>query len=238
MSKIYCMLKYGESEIRYEIIHTERKKTVEVAVLPDCSVVIKAPKNADDNRIKAIVKKRAKWIQHQIEYFKQFSPRTPMRQYLSGESHRYLGKTYRLKVQVGSEGKVRLLGGYFYVDCKGEVSSERAKSLMQNWYMEKAKLKFAERLGVCGKSFGLAQEQLPNLRIRSMKTRWGSLSSKGNMTLNLELIKAPVECIDYVVVHELCHLKHKNHGAEFYKLLEKAMPDWKKRKHKLELSLI
>lgn len=77
----------------------------------------------------------------------------------------------------------------------------------------------------------------PSLKIRTMKTRWGSLSSKGNLTLNTTLIRAPRECIDYVLTHELCHLAHRNHGPAFYRLLEQAMPDWKKRKDKLERSL-
>ena len=86
--------------------------------------------------------------------------------------------------------------------------------------------------------FKLPGSTLPRLAIRRMKTRWGSMSPNGTLTLNSDLVRAPRECIEYVVTHELCHLKHRHHDAAFYGLLEQHMPDWEKRKHKLELALV
>ena len=79
---------------------------------------------------------------------------------------------------------------------------------------------------------------MPNLKVKKMEKRWGSLSAKGQLTLNTKLIQTPKECIEYVVIHELCHLIHHDHGTEYYKLLDRALPDWMKRKHKLEMALI
>lgn len=91
---------------------------------------------------------------------------------------------------------------------------------------------------MCWPNFQCLELERPCLHIRKLKTRWGSLSPRGILTLNVDLIRAPGECIDYVIAHELCHLKHRDHGADFYRLLERMMPDWERRKLKLELALV
>ncbi len=110
--------------------------------------------------------------------------------------------------------------------------------LLDQWYTEKAEKQFHHAFERCWPKFEKQGTPRPDIQIRKMKSRWGSLSAKGRLTLNTDLVRAPKECIDYVVTHELCHLKHHNHSPAFYELLEKSMPDWKKRKHKLELALI
>ena len=110
--------------------------------------------------------------------------------------------------------------------------------LMWSWYTQRAHEKYAESFERCWPNFERQGLPRPQLKIRRMKTRWGSLSQRGTLTLNVSLIQAPRDCIDYVITHELCHLKHHDHSPAFYRLLEKVMPDWEKRKHKLELALI
>ena len=90
----------------------------------------------------------------------------------------------------------------------------------------------------CWENFKKGDLSKPNLKLQKMEKRWGSLSDKGQLTLNINLIQTPKECIEYVVIHELCHLIYHNHGIEFYKLLEHTLPDWMKRKYKLEMALI
>ncbi|MEW8307657.1 MAG: M48 family metallopeptidase, partial [gamma proteobacterium symbiont of Ctena orbiculata] len=102
----------------------------------------------------------------------------------------------------------------------------------------RSRIKFTESLDRCSLQFQRMGYAPPAIHIGRMKTRWGSLSSRGLLTLNRDLIRAPRECIDYVVTHELCHLKHKDHSRAFYRLLEQVMPDWDKRKHRLELALV
>ena len=106
-----------------------------------------------------------------------------------------------------------------------------------NWYLDKARIKFSETFERCWPTFEKLGHAPPSIHIRRMKKRWGSLSRNGLLTLNPDLIRAPNECIDYVITHELCHLHCHDHGSEFYVLLERVMPDWEKRKHKLELAL-
>ena len=125
---------------------------------------------------------------------------------------------------------------FFYIATVNN-EPEHIAMLLEEWYRSKANIYFAQVFEECWRPLQKKGIDKPTLKIRNMKTRWGSLSRKGNLTLNLELIRAPRECIEYVVIHELCHLFHPNHGAAFYNLLERMLPDWIKRKHKLEMAL-
>ncbi|NLB68600.1 MAG: M48 family metallopeptidase, partial [Lentisphaerae bacterium] len=171
-------------------------------------------------------------------YFKQFNPKTPDRCYVNGETHLYLGKQYRLKLAEGTENSVKLSRGFFNVICRHEPTPEVTKKMLNQWYHEKAQLQFTESMERCWRKFEHLDLAKPKLSTARMLKRWGSISNRGTITLNTELIKVPKECIDYVITHELCHLKHHNHGPDFYKLLGSVLPDWEKLKNKLELNVI
>ena len=236
MNKDNDAIRYGNRLIRYSIIYTKRK-SLEIAVHPDSSIIVTAPQNSDKSKIKKKVKKRAKWIAKQLKYYKQFEPFTPQKQFLNGETHLYLGKQYRLKIKTGLAEGVKLKRGYFVITQKDKEDKKRTKELLYNWYYAKAMQKFNEYYDACLKNFPVNKSIIPVLKIRKMKRRWGSLSKQGTLSLNRELIKAPKECIEYVITHELCHTVYSNHSSDFYKLLGNAMPDWKKLKHKLELKM-
>jgi predicted metal-dependent hydrolase len=228
---------YGKENIAFNVIYVGRK-TMEIAVLPDECVLVKAPFGTELQVIKNRLIKRARWIRKQLDYFRQFNPRTPPRRYVGGETHLYLGRQYRLKISGGMANGVKLTKGFFHINCNGTGSPEQVKKLLERWYLEKAKIKFAETLERCIPDFQRMALPAPSLNIRKMNSRWGSLSTRNTLTLNVDLIRAPRECIEYVITHELCHLKHPNHDADFYHMLEQLMPDWEKRKHRLELALI
>ncbi|PID29728.1 MAG: metal-dependent hydrolase [Candidatus Cloacimonadota bacterium] len=227
---------YGEKTIRFSLLYCNRK-SLEIAVYPDSTIIVKAPMISNISLVEQKVIKRARWIIKQLNYFKQFNPKTPERYYINGETHLYLGKQYRLKLSRGEVNTVKLFKGFFHIICKSKIDSTIVKKLLYKWYLEKAEIQFRETLDRCWKRFKDIDIEKPKLSIRRMKKRWGSLSEKGGITLNIDLIKAPKECIDYVVIHELCHLKHHNHSTKFYNLLNSINPDWKKIKHRLELSM-
>ena len=106
---------------------------------------------------------------------------------------------------------------------------------MDAWYMRRARTVLAERLDACWTSFPGDGLPKPTLRVKRMRSRWGSMSPAGAMSLRLDLVRAPVECIDYVIVHELCHLLHRGHGREFWAMVGTLVPDWKDRRKRLEL---
>ena len=226
---------YGGKSIPFHLSYSKRK-SMEIAVHPDGAVVVKAPLGTDERLIEQRVHKRARWISRQILYFAQFEPRTPRRRFVGGESHLYLGRKYRLKIRPSDADAVSLQRGFFNITAV-DSKPEHIAALLEKWYRRRAEVYFARVLEECWQPFHNKGVNKPTLKIRSMKTRWGSLSGKGAMTLNLELIKAPGECIEYVVIHELCHLLHRNHGPAFYNLLELSLPDWTQRKHKLEMAL-
>jgi len=228
---------YGGKEIIFHVQVSDRK-TMEIAVHPDRRVVVKAPKGTTEEDIRGRVYRRARWITKQINYFQQFHPRTPHRQYVSGETHLYLGRQYRLKISMGKQADVKLARGFIFLTCRGKTNSNKVHLLLEEWYLARARVKFAESLERCFPGFQRLGYVQPIIHIRRMKTRWGSLSQKGTLTLNRDLIRAPRDCIDYVVAHELCHLKHKDHSKAFYRLLGQVMPDWERKKHRLELALI
>ncbi len=228
---------YGGKEIVFQVLTTNRK-TMEIAVLPDCSVAVKVPEGTSEDETRSRVYRRARWITRQINFFQQFRPRTPDRKYIGGETHLYLGRQYRLKISQGNEAGVKLVRGFIFITCCGEPSPVKVQLLLDTWYVERAKIKFVDSLDRCFSGFGRMGFSRPNLHIRKMKTRWGSLSPGGTLTLNRDLIRAPRDCIDYVVTHELCHLKHQDHSKEFYRLLDQFLPEWHKQKTKLEQALI
>jgi len=228
---------YGKECIRFKVLHVARK-TLAIEVLPDSSVMVKAPVGTDLEEVRRRLTKRARWIITQQQYFRQFEPRTPLRQFVGGETHLYLGKQYRLRVSEGSNDSVKLSRGYFLVTTTDLGGADKIRQMLDKWYATKATATFYGSFARCWPYFenlGLVQ---PRIQIRRMKKRWGSLSRGGLLTLNIDLIRTPKECIDYVITHELCHLRCHDHGPEYYRLLEKVMPDWEKRKHKLELALV
>ncbi len=229
--------KFGRKVIDYALLVSNRK-TLEISVYPDQTVVVKAPASAELSAVENKLQKRAGWICRQIEYFRQFEPRPQPRSFVSGETHLYLGRQYRLKIVSGDKDSVKLIRGKFLVSFRENLEPEKIKTMLKSWYKEKAQQQFNDSLNRCWQKFRLSGLKKPQIIIRRMSKRWGSLSANGLINLNPELIKAPKECIDYVIMHELCHLRHHNHSPAFYRLMAALVPNWQKIKTKLEISLI
>lgn len=227
-------VQYGEHRIDFTIVRRERA-TLEIAVEPDASVVVAAPQAAPLAAIEEKVRKRAAWIRRQQRYFIQFLPRTPDRQYVAGETHLYLGRQYRLKVVPHVQASVKLLRGFIVVQTHRPERAEVTRGLVEAWYRERSHAKFTERLEANLLRFPAPDDFRPKgLIIRQLRQRWGSMSPASRLLLNRRLIEAPLDSIDYVITHELCHIAAPHHGPEFFELLDRILPDWRKRKHRLE----
>lgn len=234
MSSELRQIEYGTRTISFSV---ERRKrtTLEIAVEPDLRVSIASPQDADSADIDAKVKKRAAWILKQQDFFRQFLPRTPERQFTAGETHLYLGRQYRLKIRPGLIDRVKLYRGYIDIETVRPRTQAHVRALVQTWYRERAKLKFQERMRICRNRFASPDAVTPEaLIVRKLGQRWGSMSPAGRLVLNTRLVEASVDAIDYVVTHELCHMVHPHHGPAFFDLLMTIMPDWETRKAKLE----
>ena len=224
---------YGETEISFSLLYADRK-TLAIHVYPDGKVSVDAPLSADIEKVYGKVKKRASWILKQQRQFESYPAPLPERRYVSGESHRYLGRQYRLKVIEGPGEAVKMTRGKLQVETCDPKDSLRVQRLLQAWYRSKALIVFTERYAQCVKGIerlGIHHDK--GFQLRLMSKRWGSCTGKGTITLNPELIAASKDCIDYVITHELCHLKEHNHSQAFYRLLTAVMKDWELRRKRL-----
>lgn len=227
-------IQYGEHRIDFAIVRRERT-TLEIAVEPDTSVVVAAPQDAPLTAIEDKVRKRAAWIRRQQRYFIQFLPRTPDRRYVAGETHLYLGRQYRLKVVPSVQATVKLIRGFILVQTHRPERTDVTRDLVEVWYRKRAQVKFAERLEINLQRFPAPDDFRPKgLIVRQLRQRWGSMSPASRLLLNRRLIEAPTDAIDYVITHELCHIAVPHHGPEFFDLLDRVLPDWPKRKDRLE----
>jgi hypothetical protein len=224
---------FGSERIAFRLRRSKRK-TLAIAVRPDTSVLVTAPRGADVEAVTAKVRKRAVWIRRQVRFFERYLPSVPPRRYVSGETHRYLGRQYWLKVVEAARRNVKLKGRFIWVETPERLDTKRVRRVVEGWYLERAQTAFARSLEACLPRLRGQLEGAPRLHLRRMPKRWGSWTGRGAICMNPELVRAPASCIDYVVTHELCHLVHGNHGEEFLALLRKAMPDWETRKARLE----
>lgn len=226
---------YGDEVIYFEVLESpSRTQKILIKVYADCRVVVSTPLNTDDKTIIEAVKQRSRWIYKQLREFREQSKFITPRQYKSGESHFYLGKQYQLKV-IQDDTKpngVKLLRGRLEVNTL-DTDIESIKSHLNEWYRSRAKVIFEVRLRQILEK-ALWVEAKPDIRLMAMRTQWGNCSPSGLLTLNPHLVKAPAICIDYVILHELCHLVEHNHSERFYQLLSQVMPDWEMVKVRLD----
>jgi len=228
---------YGTSIIEYSLAFAERK-TLGIKVYPDKSVRVTAPTGTSMEKVSEKVHSKAAWVLRQQDFFLSFHPITPPRKFISGETHLYLGKQYRLKLVEADKESVKLQGGNITVYCKDKDNKQRIEKLLKAWYKSKADLHFNKLFQELAPLANAFYEGTATLNYRWMDKRWGSCSQKGEVLLNNELIKTPKKCIEYVIIHELCHLAHLNHSAAFYELLDKLSPNWRRTKDELEKLMV
>ena len=228
-------LKYGSRSIQYNLSFTKRK-SLGIKVLPDGAINVIAPLNADPKEINQKVKSKADWILKQLDFFNNYKPSTPKRRFINGETHLYLGRQYKLQIIKAELDALKVYRGIIEVSSI-DIKPEHIEKIVSAWYKQKATVLFNELFKNSINLFKKYKITTPELYIRKMEKRWGSCTQSGKILLNVELIKAPKASIEYVIIHELCHLVHYNHNKEFYILQNKLFPDWEKWKEKLEHAL-
>ena len=227
-------IQYGATIIDYDIEFAQRK-TLSICVNPDSSVCLRAPIDTTLEQIQQKVHKRASWILKQKRFFESFGTSTTKRQYISGESHLYLGRQFMLRVKESNVNAVHYQNNIIEIECRHKKD---AGILLQAWYRQRANVKFQEYAQPIIEQFSIYGVKPQSLSIKKMDKRWGYCTIDGHITLNPRLICAPRCCIEYVITHELCHLIYRSHNKEFYALLTKEMPHWEKWKNKLERILM
>jgi predicted metal-dependent hydrolase len=223
-------IQFGSKQIDFRLEYSDRK-SLGITVTPDLNVLVKAPTDTSLQKIKERLRKKAPWIIRQQSFFLSFHPKTPARKFVGGETHLYLGRQYRLKISQSKLESVKLKGKFIEI---ATANKARTKQLVNDWYLQNAKAKFHAIAKPLVDNFRKHKVEPDSIVLREMSTRWGSCTAKGKIILNPELIKAPKGCIEYVIIHELCHLIHHDHTQKFIDLQTKEMKDWEKWKMKLE----
>ena len=217
--------------INYSLIKSSRK-SIGIIVNSDGSVVVRAPQRATKKEIDEVINKRFDWILKHKKKFEEQGPAYSKREFVDGEKHLLLGNEYVLRVNTGAFNTVRLNGKFIDVVCNNE---SMVKPLMVKWYTLKANEMMPDIIMPVVNQFKSKYHRSPaKISLKNMKSRWGSCSSKANISMNIKLIKSTESCIEYVMAHELCHLLQMNHSKNYYSLLTEFMPDWRERKKELD----
>lgn len=226
----------GQREIKFDLRFSNRK-SLGICVTPKAEVQVTAPAGTDIERILQAVRRRMPWIIDQLKSFEEvrFTDSTP--NYESGQTIKYLGRDYMLRVQQVAdfeEERVVLEHSILRLDIRDHSQHERINLMVEEWYRTEALMYLAEKFEVLYqrvKKYGITK---PQFYLRRMEKRWGSCTPNGVIYLNPDLVKLPSHCIEYAIMHELCHLKHGDHSKEYYFFLDTLMPDWREREKDLK----
>ena len=226
---------YGDREIRYKITRTPvLLKKIRIHVYPNACIEVEAPKSNCLTEINNAVRKRARWICKQLRLIEQSQKYSLPREYISGETHFYVGRRYCLKIMETKEQpqSVKLRSGRIEITTRVNDPIVIRRRLKE-WYKERSEQYFNKRLQEIVNEIHWIQT-VPSFKLINMQKQWGSCSPDGVIHLNPWLIRAPTDCIDYVITHELCHLRERNHSKKYYELLQSHYPNWQHVKTKLD----
>jgi len=209
----------------------KKVKNLNLTVKPNLEVVLSAPIGLESKYINDFLESKQSWIDKQLNFFREYSPQSIEKEFVSGENFRYLGKNYRLKVIEDIKDEVELKNDFLVLYIRDKNDIELKRRVIKEWYQNRAKEVFRKLIV---KYQAIVKKKINRITLKEMKTRWGSCNShKGYINLNLHLIHQPIRCIEYVVAHELAHLVHPNHSREFYNYLSYLLPDWRELKERL-----
>ena len=224
-----------EFAFRVEIVRTDRKRSASIQI-EDNFVRVRAPKSLSDSRIHELISKRIPWIRSKLKEQSE-RPAPKPKEYVSGETFPYLGKNYRLKITKGSTSSIKMANGYL-VSTILETDTDPQSTVrthLEDWYRANAELRLREKTERLSRIVGATPT---SVSVKNYKSRWGSCSSRGDIAYNWKIILAPHRIVDYVVVHELCHLLEHNHSSKFWRHVTLHIPDWKQRRDWLRLNPI
>ena len=219
----------GHKVIDFLLVRSKKRKySLSMQVKKDGSLQVNVPFATKEKDIELFLVSKKKWL---LEKLQQKLDKNPLQQptYSDGDWHWFKGQKYSLKLIITAFSRVELSGDYVLVYYRRNNS---VKNVLEKWYKKEALKYFTQRTQYFAELHGFPQ--IKEVKIRSMKARWGSCSSRRVITYNTHLIKTPTDCIDYVIMHELCHLIHQNHQKGFHQLQLKLNPGWKKQKQKLD----
>ncbi len=220
---------YNSKESLYSLIKSKRK-TLSLSITPLGQVVLRCPLRVSDAKAVEFLQSKMGWVEKHLSLISNQEPVNLEKKYADGEVHYFLGDKYSLEVVIADIQKVVIIDSKLCV-YQFEAGNNITERIYLKWLDTEIERIFRERFKIVLAKFGYIN--VPRLQFKSMKRRWGSYRTTGYISLNKKLIHAPIECLDYVITHELCHHKHMNHGKGFYSLLESKLPNWKEEEKRL-----
>jgi predicted metal-dependent hydrolase len=215
-----------------QVKRTSRIKSATIKV-EEGNLFVVVPSTLTQERIKQLLHDKRLWIKQKLALHTQFKP-TSEKQYVSGEAFSYLGRNYRLKVTQGELTPIKLVQGCLTMSApKGVRETEMIRGALTFWYKRRAELKLREKLIRYSPIVGV---ETNGYKVKSFQSRWGSCTPRGRVDFNWKIIMAPNRVVDYVVVHELCHLKQHDHSPQFWRLVESIMLDYAECKEWLRVN--
>lgn len=221
-------VQYGTTALTFEVQFKDRK-TMEIAITPPDKIVVTAPTGTPEEVIHTRVKQKASWLIQKMFTFRNMQTQKIRREFVNGESFMYLGRNYTMQIQVDDKNKhpqVKLFRGKFYVTVPIK-DEELIKVAMEGWYRNKAQEQIQQRIHYYQ---AYLDKQPTGIQIKDQKKRWGSCTGNDELLFNWRCIMAKAPALDYIIVHELCHMYHKDHSKAFWELLAKIMPDYEVRR--------
>ncbi|MDH4224241.1 MAG: M48 family metallopeptidase [Deltaproteobacteria bacterium] len=225
-----------DREVPYRLKRSPRRRTVGITVLPGPLVEVSSPARMAMPPLEAVLKAKGRWILKQMAVFS--APVPPPLQLKEGAALPFMGQRLPLKVcNLAGRQRVMAGNGKLWLDpgktnLEGTFDPQAARKTLEKWYKLQAQNTLEERAYHFGRLLGVVPAKV---RVKEQKRRWGSCNSKGMVYLNWRLIMAPPQVLDYVVAHELCHLKEMNHSPRFWDLVASVVPDWKTHRSWLKL---
>jgi len=235
--KLNQKLNYGSDVIEYSVVKTNRRKTSEVIVDKD-TVEIRAPIDKPDQEIRNIIKDKANWILRKQKEYRDLSPEITKPVFGENSTLPYLGTNYPLKIFTKEAGNsISFADGQFIINIwpSKNATAQYIERLYEHWLMKIARLVLKNKVETYSQKLGVNAPK--KIIIKKLKNRWGSLSKNGDtINLNVNLVKASADVVNYIVLHEICHLKIKEHSHHYWELLSKFMPDYEEKANWLNIN--
>jgi predicted metal-dependent hydrolase len=203
------------------------RRSISITVNPEKGPVIRVPFRTSVKTIEKILKEKSHWIRKAVENCSSLKRIDTGKIFCNGESVLYMGKEYFLKITSSAKYFVRHSDNFIEVGINGQNDPEIIKALLESWYKSMAKKIFNVIFYELLEKYSKYGFRPTGFTVRTMKKRWGSCSSKGKIAISYDLIRLSSIYSEYVIIHELCHLIHHNHGSGYYRLLSEVFPRWK-----------
>lgn len=228
-------IRFGNTKIKYDIVYSNKRKNATLKVYPLMAVEISVPKDLSRKHIRQLVKNKSGWVIKQLTWFNELAQLKSDKEYVKGETYLYLGRQYRLDIKKDDMApQTTILGKNLIINLPKNTEKDKIKKIVKVallwWYKEQSENKIQEIIKSYSQKLGISK---PKFVIKNQFKRWGSCTSKNLIIFNFRISMAPVSQIEYIVAHELCHTKIKDHSMAFWKLLSRAMPDYNTRKETL-----